>query len=317
MQRGIVLLLRNYLPEAPVLPEPLAGVGADHFFVDFVHADGEVLDGFVAREVFGGGVERRAHFYCEFEGLDAAQGEWHQRRAGEDGEGGGAGGRAGLVSEEGRFEIVVAVLVGKRAEAAVFLEQRYYAHHRRFFVDGLEARGRAKRRYELALERAVGVAHDAAEGPAAREPRGRELPVAEVRGEYHYALAAREGVFYVFCAFDAYGHAVDERRVVLPREQFDSGPYHVLVRFGEYALALGFAFFWEAEHDVTARHVLAYAEQFYERDERQRERLGPPAGAYAPREGHEGAHLHVGYFFSAFFVQKRQSFLYTTKLNTT
>lgn len=300
-----------------MLPEPLAGVGADHFFVDFVHADGEVLDGFVAREVFWGGVERRAHFYREFEGLEAAQREGDHRRAGEDGEGGGAGGRAGLLSEEGRFEAVVAVLVGERAEAAVFAQHGYDAHHRRFFVDGLEARGRAQRRYELALERAVGVAHDAAEGPAAREPRGRELPVAEVRGEYYDAFAAREGVFHVFRAFDADGHAVDERRVVLPREELDAGPYHVLVGFGEYALALGAAFFREAEHYVAARDVFADAEEFDERDERQREGLGPPAGAYAPREGHECAHLHVGYFFSAFFVQKRQSFLYTTKLNTT
>ena len=287
-----------------MLPEPLAWVGADHFFVDFVHADGEALDGFVAREVFWGGVERRAHFYREFEGLEAAQRdeaaqrEGDHRRAGEDGEGGGAGGRAGLLSEEGRFEAVVAVLVGERAEAAVFAQHGYDAHHRRFFVDGLEARGRAQRRYELALERAVGVAHDAAEGPAAREPRGRELPVAEVRGEYYDAFAAREGVFevrgeyydafaaregvfHVFRAFDADGHTVDERRVVLPREQLDAGPYHVLVGFGEYFFTLGFAFFGEAEHDVAARDVFADAEEFDERDERQREGLGPPAGAYA------------------------------------
>ena len=291
-----------------MLPEPLARVGADHFFVDFVHFDRLVFDGFVAAQLFRGRRERRAHFYRKFERLDAAQCEGHQRRACEDGEGRRACGGAGLVPEERSLEAVVAVLVGERAEAAVFAQHGYDAHHRRFFVDGLEARGRAQRRYELALERAVGVAHDAAEGPAAREPRGRELPVAEVRGEYYDAFAAREGVFHVFRAFDADGHAVDERRVVLPREQLDAGPYHVLVRFGEYAFALGAAFFREAEHYVAARDVFADAEEFDERDERQREGLGPPAWAYAPREGHEGAHLHVGYFFSSLFVHSPAAF---------
>ena len=115
-------------------------------------------------------------------------------------------------------------------------------------------------------------------------------------------------VFYVFRAFDAYGHAVDERRVVLPREQFDAGPYHVLVGFGEYALALGAAFFRETEQYVAARDVFADAEEFDERDQRQREGLGPPAGAYAPREGHECAHLHIGYFFSSLFVHSPAAF---------
>ena len=150
-----------------MLPEPLAGVGADHFFVDFVHFDGLVFYGVVAAQLFWSGGERRAHFFREFERLQAAQREGDHRRAGEDGEDGGAGRRAGLVPEERRFETVVAVLVGERAEAAVFAQHGYDAHHRRFFIYRLEARGRAQRRYELALERAVGVAHYAAEGPAA------------------------------------------------------------------------------------------------------------------------------------------------------
>ena len=124
-----------------------------------------------------------------------------------------------------------------------------------------------------------------------------------MRGEYYDAFAACEGVFDVLRAFDADGHAVDERRVVLPREQLDAGPYHVLVGFCKYFLALGAAFFRKAEHYVAARDVFADAEEFYKRNQRQRESLGPPAGAYAPREGHEGAYLHIGHFFACFFFQ--------------
>ena len=138
-RRGKSLRLRAsvsvcyYFAKSSVLPEPLAGVGADHFFVFFVHTDREAAHGLFTFH-FRGRRDRSADGKAEFEGLKARECHGDHRRFCEYGEGGRAGGRRGFLSEEGRGDALIApMLVREDADRFVMSQQGDDSFHRGVF----------------------------------------------------------------------------------------------------------------------------------------------------------------------------------------